>query len=140
MANNLTNFAESLLLNILFRNNSGSGAYTPPTTIYLGLLTAAAGEATAGTEVSTSGTAYARQAIAFGAPADVSGFQTIANTGAINFPTATGGGYGTVTDIGLYDASTAGNLLAYGAMAASKTVNAGDSISFAIGSVTLGLN
>lgn len=131
MANNLTNYAEDLLLNWLFRNNPG--AVSPPATVYAALFTVAPGEAGGGTEV--SGGSYARTAITFGAPSS----NTIANSSAVNFPTASGS-WGTVTDMAVMDASTSGNMLAYGPLAASKTVGSGDSVSFAIGALTINFN
>ena len=54
----------------------GNQMPTPPATLYVALFTVAPGEATAGTEVSTSGTAYARQVVtlpASSAPGDGAG-------------------------------------------------------------------
>lgn len=131
MANNLTDYGEVLALNLMFRNTG-----TMPSAWYLAVYTAAPGEAAAtGTEVSTSGTAYARQALTFGAP--TSGAGITATTNAQTFGPATGSGFGTCTDIQIMDASTAGNALAYGPMTASKTVAAADSLVFAIGAVTV---
>jgi hypothetical protein len=70
--------------------------------------------------VSTSGTAYARQSAAF----TVSG-NTASNSAAIEFPTATAS-YGTVTHVGVFDASTSGNLIAYSALSTSKAIDTGD--------------
>lgn len=129
MAGNFTNYLEDAVLNHVFRNT----ALTSPTTVYLALFTASPGEAGGGTEV--SGGSYAREAITFGAPSS----DQIANSGSISFPTATAN-WGTITDIAIMDAASAGNMLAYGPLAASKTVNSGDSISFAIGALTLSLD
>ena len=57
----------------------------------------------------------------FGAPSN--GVST--NSGAVTFPTATGTG-GTVTHIGILDASTSGNLLYYTPLDASKSIASGD--------------
>jgi hypothetical protein len=43
----------------------------------------------------------------------------------MEFPAATAS-WGTVTHVGLYDASTSGNLLAYAALSVSKTIDSGD--------------
>ena len=43
----------------------------------------------------------------------------------------------TVTHIGIWDAASSGNLLFYGAVSASKTVTAGDTISLAAGSLDI---
>ena len=47
------------------------------------------------------------------------------NSAAIEFPTATAS-YGTVTHIGVFDASTGGNLIAYAALTTSKAIDTGD--------------
>lgn len=102
---------------------------TPPGTLYVALFTVAPSETAAGTEVSSSGTAYTRMAVtlpASSAPGDGSG----AIASAINFPTATGGGWGTVVAVALMDASSAGNALMWKAISPSVAVAAGDSLRF----------
>ena len=111
-----SNSAETLVLNWLFT----AGSATRPTAWYLALFTANPDEDASGTEVSTSGTAYARQSVAF----TVSG-NTASNSAAVEFPTATAS-YGTVTHVGIFDASTAGNLIAYAALTTSKAIDTGD--------------
>jgi hypothetical protein len=95
-------------------------AVTRPSAWYVALFTSNPDEDASGTEVSTSGTAYARQSVSF----SVSG-NTASNTAAIEFPTATAS-YGTVTHVGVFDASTAGNLIAYAALTTSKAIDTGD--------------
>ncbi len=95
-------------------------AVTRPSSFYVALFTSNPDEDASGTEVSTSGTAYARQSVSF----TVSG-NTASNSAAIEFPTATAS-YGTVTHIGVFDASTAGNLIAYAALSTSKAIDTGD--------------
>jgi len=126
----LSNYAEKLLLDWAMT----TGSATRPTAWFLALYTAAPSDSGGGTEVSTGG--YARQAIAFNAAATPAG--TTENTSAVTF-TASGAGYGTVTHIGIFDASTSGNLLWHGAMTASRTVNDGDTLTFASGAVALTL-
>jgi hypothetical protein len=109
-----SNYLETELLDHVFTNS----AYTAPSTLYLALFTGAPGEAGGGTEVSGSG--YARQTAAF----TVSG-NTATNSGSIEFPTATGS-YGTVSHVGVFDASSSGNLLCYAALSASKAIESGD--------------
>lgn len=95
-----------------------SGSPTRPTAWYIGLFTAAPGEAGGGTEV--SGNAYTREAVTF----TVSG-NTASNNAAIEWPTSTGS-WGTVTHVAIFDAETTGNMLAYAALTASKTISTGD--------------
>ena len=47
--------------------------------------------------------------------------------------------WGTVTDFALCDNSTAGNMLAYGKLTASKTVSSGDTAKFATGEIDITL-
>ena len=109
-----TNFLETELLDHVFTNS----AYTAPSTVYLGLFTAAPDDTGGGTELSGNG--YARQTMAM----SVSG-NTATNSAAEEFATATGS-WGTVTHVGVFDASSSGNLLAYGALSASKAIATGD--------------
>ena len=111
-----SNFLETEILDHVF----GGSAYTAPATLYLALFTSNPDEDASGTEVSTSGTAYARQAVAF----TTSG-NTTSNTAAVEFPTATAS-FGTVSHVGVMDASTGGNLLAYAALSSSKSISSGD--------------
>ena len=124
----LSDHSENLLLNWLMT----SGTATRPTAWYLALFTAAPNDAGGGTEVSTGG--YGRQTIAFSAASS----GATSNSADVSF-TASGANYGTVTHIGIFDASSGGNLLWHGAMTASKTVEDGDTITFASGNVDLTL-
>ena len=107
-----TDYLEEKILDHVFRNT----AYTSPTTVYLGLLSAAPTDSSSGTELSGNG--YARQATAFDA---FSGGKSITNTSDETF-TASGGSWSTITHFGVYDASTAGNLLAYGQIGPNVTL------------------
>ena len=109
-----SNTYETHVLNYVFTTTS----VTRPTAWYLALFTATPGEGDSGTEVSGGG--YVRQSATF----TVSG-NTASNSGAIEFPTATAS-YGTVTHVGVFDASTGGNLIAYSALSTSKAVGTGD--------------
>lgn len=124
----MSNYLENALINATLRNTS----YTSPTTVYVGLYTSDPGEGNTGTEV--SGTSYARQSVTFGSPSD--GVTT--NSAAVEFPQA-GGSWGTVTHIGILDASTSGNLLYYTALDASKTIATGDVFRIASGSLSVTL-
>lgn len=109
-----SNYLETEILDHVF----GGNAYTAPTTHYLALFTAAPGETGGGTEC--SGTSYARTAVTF----TVSGNEAT-NSAAVEFATA-GNNWGTITHVGVFDALTSGNLMAYGTLTASKTVETGD--------------
>ena len=126
----LSDYAEKLLLDWMMT----TGSATRPTTWFLALFTESPGDAGTGTEVSGNG--YSRQAIAFAEADSPDG--TTENTESVSF-TADGGDWGSVTHIGIYDASTTGNLLWHGAMTTSRTVNDTDTLTFAAGSVVLTL-
>ena len=112
-----SNTFETHVLNYVFTATS----VTRPTAWYVALFTSNPAEDASGTEVSASGTAYARQSVSF----SVSG-NLATNSAAVEFPTATGSGFGTVTHIGVYTASSGGDLIAYSALSASKAIAAGD--------------
>ena len=124
----LSDHSEALLLDWLMTN----GSATRPTAWYVALYTAAPSDSGGGTEVSGNG--YAREAVTFAAATSPGG--TTSNTGDITF-TAAGGDWGTITHIGIHDASTSGNLLWHGAMTASKTVADGDTLQFSTGNIDL---
>ena len=124
----LSDHAEALLLDWLMTN----GTATRPTAWYVGLYTAAPSDSGGGTEVAGNG--YAREAVTFAAATSPGG--TTSNSGAVSF-TASGGDWGTITHIGIHDASTGGNLLWHGSMTASKTVADGDTLEFSIGNIDL---
>jgi len=127
-----TNYLETEILDHVF----AGAAYTAPGTHYLALFTAVSdGEAGSVTEVSTSGTAYARVAVSFSTSGD-----TTSNSGAVEYATATGGGFGTVTHVGVYDASTSGNLMCYATLTASKAIAAGDVFRVPAGDLDITLN
>jgi len=135
----LTNYAEDLVLKWLLTSNSA----TRPTNWYVGLFTAAPGETGGGTEV--SGGSYARQSAAFTvsgtAPTEAS------NTASIEFPLATAS-WGTITYVGIFDASTAGNMITYAQLldpadyvtALPKTVASGDILRINAGNLKIRLD
>jgi hypothetical protein len=98
----------------------------------LALFTAAPSDSGGGTEV--SGGAYARQSLTF----TVSG-NTATNSAEIEFPVATAN-YGSVTHVGVFDASSAGNLLAHAALTSSKTIETGDAFRVQASELDITLN
>ena len=96
----------------------GSGTYTKPSALYVALFVG--NPASGGTEVTTSGSAYARQSAAFTISTN-----SASNTAAIEYPTATAS-WGTIDYIAIYDASTAGNQLVSAALSSAKTIASGD--------------
>lgn len=104
--------------------------YTAPSNVYVSLHTGDPGD-TGANEV--SGGSYARADGTSSFPAASSG--SCANNVAITFPTASGS-WGTVSHVGLWDASSTGNWLGGGSLSASKTIASGDSASFATSNLT----
>lgn len=109
-----SNFLENKVLGHVF----GATPYTAPAVLYVGLFTSNPGETGSGTEV--SGGSYARQTIAFTVTASQA-----SNTAAVEFPTATAS-WGTITHAAIFDAASGGDMLAYGALTISKTIDSGD--------------
>lgn len=122
----MSDYLENEILDHILRN----AAYTPASTVYIGLSTGSFADGNSGTELSGSG--YTRKSIAF----DAASGGTTDNTSAIDFPTATGS-WGTVSHWGLFDAATSGNLLIHGAFSASKAVASGDILRIAAGELDI---
>jgi hypothetical protein len=125
MANNLVTAEADRLLNASLNGT----AYTAPTTpMKLALATTASSASAAGTEV--TGGSYARQTIAF----TTSAGSGVSNSGAVtytNMPAAT------TTHVDVYDSNGSPRRCWFGALTASKTTALGDTLSFAIGAVTV---
>lgn len=137
----LSDYLENKILDHILR----ATAFTAPTSVFVGLLTAAPADAGGGTEVAGNG--YARVEVVSGLAAwnNTQGNTTGASTGAdgtienaaaVSFPTPIAS-WGTVTHFAVYDAATAGNLLFYAALSIAKTINTGDVVSFAAGALSL---
>jgi hypothetical protein len=124
----MANYLEDAIINAVLRNTS----YTSPTLVYVALYTSDPTDADTGTEV--SGGSYARTAVTFGAPSN--GVTT--NSASVTFPTATAS-WGTVSYIGLRDASTSGNLLFHTALDEAKTVGTGDIFTISTGNLSVTL-
>ena len=103
-------------------------AYTSPSQILVGLFTASPGPGGGGSEVTGGG--YARTAATFASPSN----GLLTNNASITFPQATAA-WGTIVAFALFDNS--GNLLWYGNLTASKTINTGDQLTFAAGGLTV---
>lgn len=133
MAGSKSDYLEKIVLDLVL----GAVAYTAPTTVYVALSTGAYSDAATGasmTEVSSSGTAYARVALTNNTTnwpvATGTSPATKTNGTAITFPTATGS-WGTVASFYIVDASTNGNILYGGDLSLSKAIGIGDTATFA---------
>lgn len=112
-----TDYSENAILKHLSRET----AYTPVATVYLALATSSPGETATGASMNECANSnnYARTAITFGAASS----RRVTQSGTVTFPTASGS-WGTVTHWAVVDSAThgAGNVLAYGAFATSKSI------------------
>jgi hypothetical protein len=134
MAGSFSDYLENALLDHVF----GGGDYTRPATLYVAAFTAAPSDSGGGTEC--SGGSYARVAVTNNAtnfPAASGGAK--ANGTAITFPSASAS-WGTVEAIGIFDADSSGNLLAWSTLTASKAVDSGDTLQIPIGDLDVSLD
>ena len=122
----MSNFLENALINATLRATT----YTSPSTVYVALFTTDPTDAASGTEV--TGGSYARTSVAFAAPSNGAS----ASSADCTFPTCTST-WGTVSHIGIFDASTSGNLLYHTPLDTSKTIETGDIFKMASASLTV---
>jgi hypothetical protein len=137
-----SDFLENKVLDHVLRYSTAP--YVAPTTLYLALFNNTSGNAAtnleAGTltdETATSGsTAYARKAVTFAAASSGSS----ATNATVTFDTATAS-WGTITHVAIMDGATrgAGNVLFYGAVTTSKTIDTGDTFQVTSGNLTISL-
>ena len=107
-----------------------TGAVTRPTSWTVALYTVAPGEAGGGTEV--AGGSYARTAVTFSVTGDLA-----TNTGAVEFPTATGS-WGSVVALAVFD--NASNMVAYANLTTPRTIGSGDVFRIPTGDLDITLN
>lgn len=124
----MSNYLENALINVTLRNTSFTAVASP----YVALFTSDPTDAGTGTEV--SGGSYSRQSATFGAPSNGASV----TTADITFPTATAS-WGTITHIGIYDASTSGNLLYHTPLDSSKAIDTGDIFKITSGNLSVTL-
>jgi hypothetical protein len=132
-----SNYLENKVLDHVLTATS----YSPPATRYLALFNNTSGNAAtnleAGTltdETSTGGTSYSRQAVTFAAASS----GTSQTNATVTFPAATAN-WGTITHVAVMDASTAGEVLFWGAVTTSKTIETGDTFQVSSGNLTVSL-
>jgi hypothetical protein len=134
MAGSMSDVYEKRILDLIFRNANASATVPmglDATNVWVGLFTATPSDTGGGTEV--SGGSYARVAVARtggGWNAATGTLATSANTAVVTFATATAP-WGTVTQFGIFDAATGGNLIYWGDLTTPKTISSGDTASFA---------
>jgi len=135
-----SNYTEDKTLDFWLKANSATT--TAPATVYVALFNSddSAGGTAENLEAGTitdecGGGAYARQSVTFGT---VSG-GSVSNSGNVTFPAATDGNWGTITHVAVMDASTSGEVLFYGALDTSKTIDSGDTFQITTGNLTVSL-
>ena len=137
-----SNYLENKVLDHVLRYSTAP--YVGVATLYLALFnntsTNTAANLEAGTltdETSTVGTAYARQAVTFAAASSGSS----ATNATVTFPTATAN-FGTITHVAVVDSDVegSGNVLFYGAVKTSKTIETGDTFQVSSGNLTISLD
>tara|TARA_R110002020_G_scaffold215449_1_gene422639 strand:- start:2184 stop:2573 length:390 start_codon:yes stop_codon:yes gene_type:complete len=124
-----SDYLEKKILDYVLRDQ----ADWAPTAVYLSLHSSDPTDDDGG-EITAGSNTYVRQAITFAAAHATTG--VIASNSVETFSDMPGV---TVTHMGLHDAETDGNLLFHSALAASKTVAAGDTVQFASGAITVTL-
>ncbi len=128
----MTDYLENALLEHVLANN----AFTSPTSLWIALFTAAPNDtAGSGTEVPLT-FAYGRVEVTGGPMFTASGTNTRSDNDAlITFPTASGGSWGLIDWIGIFDTQTAGNMLLHGQLTDARQVDDTDTIEFAVGAL-----
>lgn len=106
--------------------------WSPVSTYHIALFTASPGEAGGGTEC--TGGAYARVSVTFSR----TGSQ-VANAADAEFPVSTAN-RDPVTAVGIFDAASAGSLVAYKVFSAAKQYNSGQNLRFLAGELTISLD
>lgn len=141
MAGSKSNYLSKALLDHVL----GDTAYTAPATIYVGLWTTAgslsdSSTGSAANEVSTSGTAYARQSVTNDTtnwPNSTGTTTALKQNGtAISWTTATAS-WGTINQFALLSASTSGQILYWGDLTTPKAIGNGDTASFSAGALSI---
>lgn len=130
MPYNFTDLTENGLLNLL---TGGGTALTVVTPLKMRLCTSIGNDTTAGTEVSGGSYPAGGLAVSFSAATA----STASNSAQIDY---TGMPATTVVAVELWDQSGTPKRIAWAPLSASKTVAAGDTMQFAVGSITLALD
>ena len=138
MAGSLTDYAEELVLNALFRNTG-----TMPSGVFLGLSTSVVEETSLLSSITEENDAgYSRKTVTFSAPVQSgSGPAEVENDAQIEFGPWSAAADQPITHAFLCDVETgtAGNIIAYFELSAAKQPGAGESLLVAIGNCNFSL-
>ena len=138
MAGSLTDYAEELVLNALFRNTG-----TMPTNVYLGLATSIVDETSTLADITEEDdSGYARQETTFSAPVQSTGPAEVENDAQIEFGPWSAAADNPINYAFLCDAETGttGNILAYFELPSPKQPGAGESLLVTIGNCSFSLD
>jgi hypothetical protein len=119
--------------------NFGQTSYTSPNTYHFGLSTTTINiDGTGATE--PSGGSYARVAFTnnktnWGTASNAA----LTNATAVQFPESTAS-WGTITYVGMWDASSSGNIWWFDVLTPARTVASATTVLFAIGAVTVSMS
>ncbi len=133
----LSTYSQTNLLNALLRGTN----FTAPTvaSLRLALFTADPTQAGNVNEIGSGGW-YVRVATGtFTAPSASGSASQSSNVAAVTFPAVTGAAV-TVTFVGIYDNSSAGNMLFSAPLTSAKTLQIGDVLSFAPGTLVVSMD
>lgn len=132
MAGSKSNYLEAALLDHLY----GATPYTKPTHVWLGVFTTEGTPETGAGFVEPSTGSYARVDILNNGTILTRASNVVSNASVLTFPTATAD-WGVIVGGALFDASTGGNVLHWADLAVPKTVLNGDTLSVAIGALSI---
>ena len=133
MSNAASDFLENKVLDHVLRYSAAP--YTAPSTLYVGLFTASTGLETNSPSAEVSGNGYARKTVTFAAAASGSS----ASNATVTFDAATGT-WGTISHVAIMDSLTTGNVLFWGQVTTSKTIESGDTFQISSGNLTISLS
>ena len=135
-----SNYTEDRTLDFWLKANSQTTS--APTTVYAALFNSdpSTGSTSENLEAGTitdecTGGAYARQSASFGTISNGS----VSTSADITFPAATDANWGTITHVAVMDAASGGNVLFYGTLSASKTIDSGDTFQITSGNLSVSL-
>lgn len=142
----MSNYLENKLIDFLFRGVS----FVPPSTLYIALCTSTPTDLSTGSNITeVSGGNYSRVAVTSNTTnwSDTSGTNNATSSGtggttnsssSISWNSVTW--TATVNSVAICDSASGGNVLFYAALASSQSVVSGDSISFAVSSLSIQLD
>lgn len=129
----MSDYLEGKIAQFIFKNNVETFV-SPGDSLYVALFTAVTGLETNAPSAEVSGGSYAREQVTAANWTQTGG--AVENTAEIAFTVATGA-WGDVTHVAVMDAVSAGNVLYYGALGATRTVNNGDQLKFNAGDLDI---